>query len=394
MSVPPTAEELQRLQKALQQAQAEAQQLSAALADSWEELTLLHDLAESLRGVLDVNKAARLALEQAMEIANVEGAGILLKSMDGKWVVRLTLCPPERDEWLRTGLSQKVAEESLRRRRGFIVNDLWSHPQWGGAAKAFQVHNLIVVPLNPDGQAKGALMVWNRLKGDFTAGELKLLSTVASPTGGVIENAYLFQELQDMFNGIVSSLATVVDARSRWTAGHSHRVTRYALWLGKGIGLSGDYLEKVRLSGLLHDVGKIGIPDTILDKPTNLTDEEWVVMKQHPEIGYRILSHIKQFHGDILDGVLYHHERVDGGGYPKGLKGEEIPFMGRLLAVADGFDAMTSDRPYRPGISKEEALSLIAEGAGRQWDEELALAFVELMRERSLLREEGGEAAS
>ncbi len=394
MSVPPTAEEFQKLQEELRQAQREAQQLSAALAESWEELTLLYDLAESLRGVLNVDKAVRLALERAMEVASVEGAGILLKLTGGNWKVRLTLCPAGRDEWLMTGLSQTIAEEALRRRRGFIVNDLESHPQWGSAAKAFQVHNLIAVSLNPDGQAKGVLIVWNRLKGDFTAGELKLLSTVAAPTSGVIESASLFQQVQDMFNGIVSSLATVVDARSRWTAGHSHRVTRYALWLGESIGLSKDYLEKVRLSGLLHDVGKIGVPDTILDKPDKLTDEEWAIMKQHPEIGYRILSHIKQFHGDILDGVLYHHERIDGKGYPRGFKGEEIPFMGRLLAVADGFDAMTSDRPYRPGIPKGKALSIIAEGAGSQWDKDLALAFVDLMQKRPLLREEAKEAAS
>jgi HD-GYP domain-containing protein (c-di-GMP phosphodiesterase class II) len=175
-------------------------------------------------------------------------------------------------------------------------------------------------------------------------------------------------------------MAVAVDAKSRWTAGHSIRVTRYAVELAQAIKLPESEIEKVNLSGLLHDLGKIGIPDAILNKPDKLTDEEWKVMKQHPIIGYEMLKDIWQFRGSILDGVLYHHERVDGKGYPFGLRGEDIPFMGRLLAIADGFDAMTSDRPYRAGMSKEEALEVLTEFAGIQWDKELVKAFVDMQK--------------
>jgi HD-GYP domain-containing protein (c-di-GMP phosphodiesterase class II) len=322
-----------------------------------------------------------------MAVITVEGAGVLLRDESGEWQVRLALCPTDRDRWLHSPLGRAVAVEALRRRRGFIVNDLADHPQWGEVAKTFGVRNLVAVPLNPDGHAPGALLAWNSLTRDaFTAGELKLLSTVAAQTSGVIESAYLFQQLRESFQGFISSFATAVDAKSRWTAGHSHRVTHYALWLGEHIGLERAYLEKVRLAGLLHDVGKIGVPDAVLDKPGRLTDEEFAIIKRHPEEGYRILSPIRQLRGDILDGVLYHHERVDGKGYPFGLVGDEIPFMGRLLAVADGFDAMTSDRPYRAGMPKEKALAILAEGAGTQWDRDLALAFVELMGNRPVLQ--------
>lgn len=368
-----------RLQEELQKARLEAQQLSAALADAWEELTLLYELAEQLRGVLDIDQAVELALVHATDIVSVEGCGVLLKN-EGEWELHGVICPTGREEWLRLDLGKQIAEEALKRRRGFIVNDIADHPQWGEAAKVFGIFNIVVVPLNPGGHAQGVLIGWNKLRGEFTSGDLKLLSTIAAQTGGVLESAYLYQRLQETFRGVVRAMAVAVDAKSRWTAGHSIRVTRYAVELANAIGLPESEVEKVNLSGLLHDLGKIGIPDAILDKPGKLTDEEWKVMKQHPIIGYEMLKDIWQFRGSVLDGVLYHHERVDGKGYPFGLKGEEIPLIGRLLAVADGFDAMTSDRPYRAGMPKEKALEVLLECAGTQWDKELVKAFVEAQK--------------
>ncbi len=368
-----------KLQEELQKARLEAQQLSSALADAWEELTLLYELADQLRGVLDIDRAVELALMHATEIVSVEGCGVLLKKED-EWELHGVICLTGREEWLRFDLGKQIAEDALKRRRSFIVNDILHHPQWGEAAKIFGIFNAVVVPLNPGGHAQGALIAWNKKKGEFTSGDLKLLSTIAAQTGGVMESAFLYQRLQETFRGVVRAMAVAVDAKSRWTAGHSVRVTRYAVELAQAIKLSGSEIEKVNLSGLLHDLGKIGIPDAILDKPGKLSEEEWKVMKQHPIIGYEMLKDIWQFRGDVLDGVLYHHERVDGKGYPFGLRGEEIPFMGRLLAIADGFDAMTSDRPYRAGMSKEKALEVLTEFAGTQWDKELVKAFVDMQR--------------
>jgi HD-GYP domain-containing protein (c-di-GMP phosphodiesterase class II) len=388
-------DEVERLRQMLEQAREESQKLAETLAESWDELTLLYNLAEGLRGVLEVDQALQFALEQARAVLSVEGVAVLMRDETGGWQVRVALCPSGREEWLQGQLGWSVAVEAIQRRKGFILNDLWGHPQWGEAAKTFAVQNLVAVPFNPEGHAQGVLIAWNNLARDgFTSGELKLLSTIVAQTSGVIESAYLFQQLRQSFQGFISSIATAVDAKSRWTAGHSHRVTQYALWLAEKIGLPDEFAEKVRLSGLLHDVGKIGVPDAVLEKPDRLTDDEFAFIKRHPEEGYRILSPIRQLRGDILDGVLYHHERVDGKGYPFGLVGEEIPFMGRLLAVADGFDAMTSDRPYRLGMPKEKALAILTDGAGTQWDRDLALAFVDLMRDRPLLKSEPEEAMS
>jgi HD-GYP domain-containing protein (c-di-GMP phosphodiesterase class II) len=368
-----------RLQEELQKAQLEAQQLSAALSDAWEELTLLYELAEQMRGVLDIDQAVELAITHAADIVSVEGCGVLLKSDEG-WELRGAICPPGREEWLRFELGEKLAEEALKRRKGFLFNDLFQHPQWGEAARMFRIFNVAVVPLNPGGHAQGALIAWNKKRGEFTSGDLKLFSTIAAQTGGVLESAFLYQRLQETFRGVVRAMAVAVDAKSRWTAGHSIRVTRYAMELAQAIGLPESEIEKIQLSGLLHDLGKIGVPDAILDKPGKLTDEEWEIMKRHPIIGYEMLKDIWQLRGTVLDGVLYHHERIDGKGYPFGLKGDDIPFAGRLLAVADGFDAMTSDRPYRAGMPKEKALEILLENAGTQWDKELVKAFVETQK--------------
>lgn len=379
MSETSNGQEMAILIKELQKARLEAQQLSTALADAWEELILLYELSEQMRGVLDVDQAVELALVHAMGIMNAEGCGILLRSED-EWELHGANCPTGREDWLRSELAKGLAEETLKRKRGFILNDLVHHLQWGDLAHFFGVFNVAVVPLNPGGHAQGALLAWNHRQGEFTSGDLKLLSTIAAQTGGVVESAFLYQRLQQTFRGTIRAMAVAVDAKSPWTAGHSIRVTRYAVDLAVAIGLSESEIERVEISGLLHDIGKIGVPDSILNKPDKLTSEEWQIMKQHTVIGYEMLKDIWQFRGEILDGVLYHHERVDGKGYPFGLRGEEIPFMGRLLAVADGFDAMTSDRPYRLGMPKEKALQILMEGAGSQWDKDLVKAFVDVQR--------------
>ncbi|MCS7191384.1 MAG: HD domain-containing protein [Armatimonadetes bacterium] len=371
-----TGSQLANLLEDLQKARLEAQQLSATLAEAWEELTLLYELAEQLRGVLDIDRAVELALLHAMDILSAEGCGIILKSEEG-WKLCGVKCPTGREEWLCSSLAENLALEALGRKRGFIINDFFQHPQCGEMARLFGIFNIAAVPINPQGHAQGILIAWNQKHGGFKAGELKLLSTIATQTGGVIESSFLYQRLQETFRGTIRAMSVAIDAKSPWTAGHSGRVTRYAVEIAKTIGLNESEIEKVEISGLLHDIGKIGIPDLVLNKPDKLSDEEWQVMKQHPVIGYEILKDIWQFRGGILEGVLYHHERIDGKGYPFGLKGEEIPFMGRLLAVADGFDAMTSERPYRPGMPKEKALQILIEGAGTQWDKDFVKVFVE-----------------
>jgi putative nucleotidyltransferase with HDIG domain len=195
-----------------------------------------------------------------------------------------------------------------------------------------------------------------------------------------LSSAKLVRELQDLSFGALRTLARAIDAKSPWTAGHSDRVTALSLALGERIGLDAGHLEKLERGGLLHDVGKIGVPAAVLDKPGPLTEEEWAVMRSHTTLGGRILEPIGRY-ADVIPIVLYHHERWDGSGYPRGLAGEAIPLLARVLAVADVYDALTSERPYRAGMDVETALSIIENGSGTHFEGRIATAFVAMIRD-------------
>lgn len=187
-------------------------------------------------------------------------------------------------------------------------------------------------------------------------------------------------ENRELFLGTVKSLAAAIDGKDPYTRGHSERVSRVSVAIAQRLELPDDEIEKIRVSALLHDVGKIGIDDSILKKPAALTDEEYEIMKQHPQKGYKIMSQIPAMK-EFLPGMYMHHEMVDGNGYPQGLKGDEIPLMGRIVAVADTFDAMTTDRPYQRAMKFEEALERIQSFVGTRYDEVVVAAFTEACEE-------------
>lgn len=185
-------------------------------------------------------------------------------------------------------------------------------------------------------------------------------------------------ELDRLFRGTITALAAAVDAKSPWTRGHSERVTSYSLAVGAGLGLPETDLKTLELAALLHDIGKIGTYEAILDKAGKLTEEELKIIRQHPSKGAEILSPIKQLKG-IVPLVRGHHESYDGSGYPDGLKGEDIPIMARILAVCDSYDAMTADRPYRKGRNKDESVAELKRCAGIQFDPEVVNTFVKVL---------------
>ena len=187
----------------------------------------------------------------------------------------------------------------------------------------------------------------------------------------------LHAEQEAAFLGTVSAMTSAIDAKDRYTAGHSQRVALLARNLGASIGLEETTLDRVHLCGLLHDVGKIGVPEAVLCKPGRLDDDEFEMIKQHPDIGARMLSGLKAMR-DLIPGVRSHHERWDGRGYPDNLAGNDIPLFGRLLGLADTFDAMSSNRAYRPAMPREKVLAEISRCGGSQFDPELAERFVEL----------------
>jgi len=185
----------------------------------------------------------------------------------------------------------------------------------------------------------------------------------------------LYRDLKDSYESTLQALVAALDLRDNETLGHSTRVVEYAILVGTHLGVGEPELTWIRRGAILHDLGKIGVPDAILRKPGKLNELEWLEMRKHPEMGYRMLQHIR-FLEPALDIVLCHQERWDGSGYPRGLTGEKIPLGARIFAVVDTFDAMTSDRPYRPALSIERARQEVGDFSGRQFDPRVAEAFL------------------
>lgn len=236
-----------------------------------------------------------------------------------------------------------------------------------------------------------ALFLGKKIDGqDFTDEELGFLSVLSSDVVMAIQNASLFQGLNDqllknknLFLQTVFALGSAIEAKDPYTQGHTERVTHYALMAaaelkatGKIYGTDADKLfEDLRIAALLHDIGKIGIAESILNKNGMLDEAERQEMRKHPYIGAKILSNVQEFYEPIL-GVKHHHEKYDGTGYPDALKGESIPFIARVICIADAFDAITSNRSYRQALSREEAIRLISEESGKQFDPVIVEAFL------------------
>jgi len=242
----------------------------------------------------------------------------------------------------------------------------------------------ISVPITIKGDVAGILTVGAKRVAGFTKEDLSTLEYLCSQIGVGLENAGLISDLEELFISVVKSLSSAIDAKSPWTAGHSERVTKYALDIAKQMGLSEKELKNLELAGLLHDVGKIGTYESILDKPAKLTDEELTIMRQHPVKGADILAPIKQLK-DIIPCVKYHHEFYDGTGYPDGLKGEAIPLYARILTVADTVDAMGADRPYRKGRAMDVIIGELKRCSGTQFDLKVVEAFLKVLPQKDIV---------
>ncbi|OGP18674.1 MAG: hypothetical protein A2V21_310025 [Deltaproteobacteria bacterium GWC2_55_46] len=267
-------------------------------------------------------------------------------------------------EVVRTGRPQFVSDTAESARlpleEGFFAEGFLSH---------------LRVPLSVRMEIVGVLSVGARRKAAFTSEDLSVIEKLASQIGVALENSRLLTDLSELFIGIVRTLSEAIDAKSPWTKGHSDRVTKYALDIGRQMGFTEQDLHALELAGRLHDIGKLGTYEAILDKPGKLTDDEIEIIRRHPQKGADILAPIRQMQ-DIVPAIKHHHEFYDGNGYPEGLKGTQIPLMARILAVADTVDAMSADRPYRKGKSMEVIIAELKRCSGTQFDPDMVRAFL------------------
>src|SRR5688500_7272737 len=362
----------------------ELDSLSCQLANTYEELSLIYQLSSGMR----INRRSQEFFKQAcldvMEVMGVRGMGVALRQSEKQEPVlygAMSLPP---------GSTHRLCDELMTvlsgRKSPLLVNDLAHDKTF--AWMADYAKQIIAVPLQRQDEVLGCLFGIDKLVGEFDSVDSKLLNSIANESAIYLENVMLFEDVHGLMMGLLHSLTSAVDAKDAYTCGHSERVALLSRHLAPQIQLSDHDVERVYMAGLLHDVGKIGVPEAVLQKPGKLTVEEFEQMKKHPEIGARILSDIKQVK-DILPGVLHHHERYDGKGYPAGLAGDNIPLMGRILCLAYCFDAMTSNRTYRKALPLEVALTEIRRCSGTQFDPTMTDAFLQTGCEgfRALLRD-------
>jgi HD-GYP domain-containing protein (c-di-GMP phosphodiesterase class II) len=360
--------------------------LSEQLSNTYEELSLIYQISGGMKVNRQASDFFRQTCLDVLEVVDVRGMGVAL-------FANLSDQPPPalygRMELPAAAISQLCTElmAVLRERKSpLLINDLRVDPAF--AWLAGHARQLLAVPLQRQDQVLGCLFAVDKQSGDFDSVDSKLLNSIANESAIYLENSMLFEDVHGLMMGLLHSLTSAVDAKDAYTCGHSERVALLSRYLAQEIHLGDQQVEQIYMAGLLHDVGKIGVPESVLQKPGRLTVEEFEQMKKHVRIGARILSDVKQVKA-LIPGVLYHHERYDGKGYPEGLSGERIPLMGRIICLADCFDAMTSSRTYRKALPLEVALCEIRRCSGTQFDPFLAEAFLRTRADklRELLRD-------
>jgi len=357
----------------------EVDSLALHLSTTYEEISLLYRLTQNLKITRRDEDLGRLALDWLAEVAPAESLAIHMLPLaePGPMNEHVRTEPV----WLTTGPCPVDCAEftSLIEYLGLAreTHPVLVNPSVTGTSEwpLPGVRQLIVLPLSEGQHLFGWLAAFNHRDGrEFGTVETSLLSSVGAILGIHSGNIELYRQQRDFLAGVVRALTSAIDAKDPYTCGHSDRVARVSVRIARELGFDKEQLNTLYLSGLLHDIGKIGIDDQVLRKPDKLTPEEYEHIKTHTVIGHRILRDLKQL-DQVLPVVLHHHEQWDGKGYPHGLAGEDIPLLARIVAVADSFDAMASDRPYRKGMSVEKLNGIFIAGAGQQWDARVVEAF-------------------
>ncbi len=347
-----------------------------------QELSTLYEINQALASVLSLEKVLKIIINKSARIFEAEIVSILL--LDEK----------KENLTIRTarGLNKKIVDTTslkkgerisgwvVQHRKAVLVKDIEKDPRFRlRHREKYYTKSLISAPLIVKEKVLGVINVNNKMtRKPFTPSELSLLQTLAFQAGIAIENARLYERLNNLYLNTIDALAQVIDEKDHYTHTHSKNVTKYALAIAKQMKLTPHQMEVVERAAKLHDLGKIGIHDYILAKPDKLTPEEWEEIKTHSLKGAKILEPLSFLNG-VIKAVRSHHERYDGKGYPDGKKGKEISVEARIMAVADAFDAMLSERPYRKALTKEKTIKELKKNSGTQFDPKVVKAFLRII---------------
>ncbi|GAB6275346.1 MAG: HD domain-containing protein [Peptococcaceae bacterium] len=350
-----------------------------------EQWQMLLDTSRLLNSQLELDKLLDIILEKAMVVACAEAGTLWLKEEEDGCLVPVVAKGPKADSLknLRLQPGEGLAGKVAANNQPLLVENVQKDPAWAGrfdAATEFKTISLLGIPLQARTKVIGCLQLVNKKgEGYFSHEDMEIALAFAGQAAISLENSRLYTWQEMLLNSLIRVLASALDARDPYTRGHSERVSRYTVLIGQEAGFSPNELKDLERAALLHDVGKIGIRDDILLKEGPLEPEKWQVMKMHPEIGAKILKDVKPSHltGKIYEGAFYHQEKYDGTGYPKGLRGDKIPQAARIIAVADTFDALTTDRPYRKGAGFSEAINELKRCSGTHFDPQAVKWFIQ-----------------
>lgn len=341
---------------------------------------LLNDISSHLHKTLDIDDLIPVLFADVNKAINAEGQSIWLIGDDDRIECRLATGPSSGSLAGVTIAADatSIVGTSIRDKKSIIIADAQDdsrHESSVDEATGFETRSLMTVPLVVEDKAIGAIQAVNKKDGGlFTDDDLTLFRSIADAAALAVNNARLMGKLQESYDLTLDALSNALDLRDKETEGHSRRVVEYTARMAQELGVPKGEITVMRRGALIHDIGKIGVPDAVLLKPGKLTPEEREVIEKHPQAGYDMLVDIPYLQNEI-EIVLGHQERWDGEGYPRGQKGEEIDLGARIFMIADTFDALTSDRVYRKGCTYEKARSIIEEESGKQFDPKAVEAF-------------------
>jgi len=366
-------------------------EMSVTMARRSDVIFTLDEINKSISSTLSHQKIIETAVERIgwiiqcnfiTVLAQEKGALVVQVSRGSGVRVPDTFCPGNRL------LGRNLADDAFGIGESSHISSLSALGELGapdGSLRDAGLESLLAIPLVSKETAKGVLLLGRSEPGPFSDEDTFAIEKVAAQMAVALENARLYEEMRELFISTVASLTNAIDAKSPWTLGHSERVMHLSVAIAQELGLDEATTERVRLGGLLHDIGKIGVIDALLDIQAPLSASEFIPMRLHPQVGVDILEPIEKLH-DVLPGIMHHHEWYDGTGYPKGLKGAAIPLEARVIAVADAFDAISSNRPYRGSPLRIDALAELYRNAGTQFDPEVVQALARYCARQELER--------
>jgi len=361
-------------------------------------LQALVDIVSHITTTLDRDQLLERIMHHASQLLNVEATSIWLRDeRTGDLVLQMATGKESRqlrDEEVRVPAGRGIIGYVTSKGERVLVNDVRNDSRFYrkiDQQSGFVTRSILCLPLRAPtihlGSGAGVLpakiiggaQALNKRDGQsFSAEDISLFETLASQAATVLQLAWLYERNSRLFLGIIKAVTGAIDLKDPYTRGHSQRVADFAVAIAREMELSQEMLYHVQIGAMLHDVGKIGVGDAILKKPEHLTNDEMSVMKLHPTYGVRLLhdADLEELLRAESPALAQHHERLDGSGYPLGLKGDEISLIGRIVAVADAFDAMTSSRPYRPAMSIEQSFSILSSAVGTEYDTRCVEALI------------------